>query len=158
LLTVKIIAVGRLREKYYIGAFDEYLKRLSAFCKIECLELSEKRVGGDENKIQSALLFEGETILKHIPKGAYVISMCVEGRAMSSEDFAHMLGSLALEGYSKLCFIIGGSHGLSEEVKRLSCLKLSMSGMTFPHHLARVMLAEQIYRGFMINENTKYHK
>ena len=160
MLTVKIIAVGRLREKHYISAFEEYLKRLSPLCKIESLELSEKRIGDNPSKseINSALLFEGDMISKHIPKGAYVISMCVEGKSVSSEDFADMLKSLAVKGYSKLCFIIGGSCGLSENIKKLSDYRLSMSEMTLPHHLARVMLAEQIYRGFMINENTKYHK
>ena len=138
---MSVLCQGRLKESYYIAACQEYLKRLGAFCKIEVTELAED---GD--------------VVSRIPGGAYVIAMCIEGEKMSSPALAARLEKLANSGVSRLCFLIGGSDGLPERAKAAADLRLSMSDMTFPHHLARVMVLEQIYRAFSINAGTKYHK
>ena len=147
MISVKIIAVGRLKEKFYIEAFNEYKKRLGAYCKFSCSEVSE-----------SCLDKEADAVLKLIDKGAYVVSLCIEGKKLSSVEFASYFDKIAQSGEPKVVFIIGGSEGLSDRVKNVSDLRLSMSDMTFPHHLARVMIAEQIYRAFKINEGSAYHK
>lgn len=160
MLSVTLICVGKMREKYYTDAFAEYAKRLGAYCRFELLELPEARLPEhpSQREIDAALEKEGREILRQIPKGAAVIAMCVEGRRMSSPALARQLASYANAGVSKLCFVVGGSFGLHPTVKAAANLRLSMSDMTFPHHLARVMLAEQIYRAFTINEGTRYHK
>ena len=160
MLTVKLICAGRMREKFYIEAFREYEKRLAAFCKFETAEIPEVKTGDDpgEKEIQAALAREAADILEKIPAGAYVIALCVEGKKLSSEGLASVLAERALSGTSKVCFVIGSSNGLHPDVKRRADFRLSMSDMTFPHHLARVMLAEQIYRAFTINAGRKYHK
>ena len=160
MINVKFICVGRMREKYYIEAFKEYQKRLGAYCKFEISELEEQRLSDkpSEKEIQAALTKEGGEILKQIPKDTYTVCMCVEGKLKSSEDMAKIILERENSGKPKLCFIIGGSFGICEQVKNAADLKLSMSKMTFPHHLARVILAEQVYRGFKINEGSKYHK
>ena len=149
------IFVGRMRERHYTAAFEEYFKRLGAFGKPELREIAEERLPEQpsEREIAQALKREAAEILKAVPKGAYTVALCVEGKAMSSEELA-----LALEGQARLCFIIGGSFGLDESVKAAADLRLSMSRMTFPHHLARVMLAEQVYRAFTIQNGGRYHK
>ena len=141
MLRVTVLCQGRLKEPYYIDACREYLKRLTAYCKAEVIELPE----------------DGDMAPK-IPKGAYVIAMCIEGKKLDSPGLAAQLQKLATGGDSRICFLIGGSDGLSEAVKNLSDFRLSMSDMTFPHHLARVMLLEQIYRAFTISAGAKYHK
>ncbi len=141
MLRVTIICQGRLKEKYYIAACEEYIKRLGAYCQPEIVELAED---GD--------------VAARIPKGAYVVAMCIEGEKTDSPGLAKILSRCALEGKSRVCFLIGGSEGLSASVKSSANFKLSMSDMTFPHHLARVMLLEQIYRAFTINAGAKYHK
>ena len=160
MLSVKLICVGKLRERFYIDAFEEYRKRLGAYCKLECLEIAEQRLGDGPSpgEIAAALEKEGAEILRAIPPDAYVAALCVEGRQSSSEEFSILFKERADSGKPKLCFLIGGSFGLAESVKAAADLKLSMSNMTFPHHLARVMLAEQIYRAFKINEGSRYHK
>jgi len=160
LLAVKLICVGKMKEKFFVDAFSEYAKRLGAYCKFECLELNEQRLSDNPSQadIAAALEKEAADIMKNIPSDAYLTAMCVEGRQMSSEGVAQLIDSRKNSGKPKLCFVIGGSFGLSDSVKNRAELKLSMSEMTFPHHLARVMLAEQIYRGFKINEGSKYHK
>ena len=152
--------MGKLRERFYIEAFEEYRKRLGAYCRLECLELAEQRLpeAPSAAEIAAALEKEGAEILKSIPSDAYVAALCVEGGEKSSEEFSALFRERELSGKPKLCFIIGGSCGLSETVKSRSALRLSMSKMTFPHHLARVMLAEQIYRAFKIGEGSRYHK
>ena len=149
------IFVGRMRERHYTAAFEEYFKRLGAFGKPELREIAEERLPEQpsEREIAQALKREAAEILKAVPKGAYTVALCVEGKAMSSEELAQ-----ALEGQARLCFIIGGSFGLDESVKAAADLRLSMSRMTFPHHLARVMLAEQVYRAFTIQNGGRYHK
>lgn len=160
MLGVTLICVGKMREPHYISAFNEYSKRLSAFCRFELVELTEQRLpdSPSEKQIESALLSEAADITEKIPKGAYIIAMCVEGRGMSSEALAKLFESRATSGVSRLCFVVGGSFGLHPSVKAMANLRLSMSDMTFPHHLARVMLAEQVYRAFSINLGSRYHK
>ena len=159
MLDITLICVGKLKEKFYADACAEYIKRLGAYCKISVLELTEARrsEAPSQKEIDAALLREADAIQKAIPKGAAVIAMCIEGRTMSSEGLARSLETFT-QNTSKLCFLIGGSDGLHESVKALAALRLSMSPMTFPHHLARVMLLEQIYRAFSISSGGKYHK
>ena len=157
---IRLVCVGKFREKHYIAAFEEYKKRLSAFCRFELVELPEERLPEDpsEREIAAALEREAEAVLRAVPKGAALIALCVEGKHLSSPELAAYVQEAFLAGRSRLCFVIGGSYGLAPEVKRSAALKLSMSRMTFPHHLARVMLAEQLYRAFTILEGRKYHK
>ena len=160
MLNVKLICVGKLRESYYIEAFREYAMRLGGYCRFECREIAEQRLpdAPSEKEIAAALEKEAAEILKAVPEDAYLVALCVEGRQMPSEGLAAMLRLRENSGRPKLCFVIGGSFGLSPAVKRRADERLSFSPMTFPHHLMRVMLAEQIYRGFKINEGSKYHK
>jgi 23S rRNA (pseudouridine1915-N3)-methyltransferase len=160
MLTVRLICVGKMKERFFIGAFEEYRKRLGAYCRFELAELPEQRLPDSPSakEISAALDKEGAEILRQIPSGSAVIAMCIEGTLKSSEQLARQVESWTLGGVSRLCFIIGGSFGLSPAVKSAAQLKLSMSPMTFPHHLARVMLCEQIYRAFTILSGSKYHK
>ena len=160
MLAVKLICVGKMRERCYIDAFSEYAKRLQAYCRLDCAEIAERRLGENPSpgEIAAALENEAAEILKSIPADAYTVALCVEGKQMKSEGMARLIAERADSGKPKLCFVIGGSFGMDERVKRRADMRLSMSEMTFPHHLARVMLAEQIYRGFKINEGSKYHK
>lgn len=141
MLRVTVLCQGRLKEPWYIDACREYLKRLGAWCRPEVVELAENA-----------------DPLPRVPKGAYVIALCIEGEALSSPALAQRLERLAAGGVSHLCFLIGGSDGLPETAKARADWKLSMSEMTFPHHLARVMLLEQLYRALSISAGTKYHK
>ena len=160
MLNIKFICVGKLREMFYIDAFNEYARRLSAYCKFECAELNETKLGDkpSDKEIENALVRESADIEKAIPKDAYVIAMCVGAKQLKSEELAQKINSLALSGRGKICFIIGGSFGMAESVKQRADMRLGMSEMTFPHHLARVMLTEQIYRSFKIIEGSRYHK
>lgn len=160
MLNIKFICVGKLRERFYIDAFNEYARRLSAYCKFECAELNETKLGDkpSDKEIENALVRESADIEKAIPKDAYVIAMCVGAKQLKSEELAKKINSLALSGRGKICFIIGGSFGMAESVKQRADMRLGMSEMTFPHHLARVMLTEQIYRSFKIIEGSRYHK
>lgn len=160
MLAVKFICVGRMREKFYIDAFSEYTKRLQSLCKFEIVEPNEQRLSENpsDREIKAALDKEAQDIMKAIPSDAYVVAMCVEGRQMPSEGMAELIAARENSGKPKLCFVIGGSFGLADSVKQRADIKLSMSKMTFPHHLARVMLIEQLYRGFKINEGSRYHK
>ena len=160
MLQVKLICVGKLREKFYIEAFEEYRKRLSGYCRLDCADIPEQRLpeNPSDAQVKAALEREGAEILRNIPADAFCVALCVEGKERSSEDFAALFRERELSGKPKLCFLVGGSYGMSETVKSRADLKLSMSKMTFPHHLARVMLAEQIYRAFKIGEGSRYHK
>jgi len=160
MLNVKLICVGKMREKFYIDALEEYRKRLQAYCRPELLEIPEQRLGERpaEKEISAALAREGQEILKAVPADAYLVALCVEGRQMPSEGMAALIRERENSGRPRLCFVIGGSFGLAEAVKQRADRRLSMSEMTFPHHLARVMLIEQVYRGFKINEGSQYHK
>ena len=160
MLNVKLICVGKMREKFYIDAFEEYRKRLQTYCRLELVEITEQRLSDRpaEKEITAALEREGQEILKAVPADAYLVALCVEGKQMPSEGMAELIAARENSGKPKLCFVIGGSFGLSPTVKARADKKLSMSRMTFPHHLARVMLIEQVYRGFKINEGSQYHK
>ena len=158
MLNIKIIAVGKLKEKYLRDACDEYLKRMKRFGNVNVIELDEYKLSENpsEKEIEKALDAESEQILKN--SSGFIITMCIEGRQLSSIKLAEKMQQIPVNGQSTVSFIIGSSHGLSENVKSKSNLKLSMSEMTFPHQLARVMLFEQIYRAFQINNGGKYHK
>lgn len=160
MLAVKFICVGRMREKFYIEAFSEYTKRLQSLCKFEIVEPNEQRLSENpsDKEVKAALDREAQDIMKAIPNDAYVVAMCVEGKQMPSEGMGELIAARENSGKPKLCFVIGGSFGLADSVKQRADMKLSMSKMTFPHHLARVMLIEQLYRGFKINEGSRYHK
>lgn len=160
MLNLTLICMGRMREKYYIAAFEEYAKRLSPYCKLSLIELPEVKTAQNPSKaeIKAALFKESQEIARHIPSGSYLVAMCIEANQITSEELAHIFSQKAGEGMGKLCFIVGSSFGLDEGLKQRCDLRLSMSKMTFPHHLARVMLIEQLYRAVMINEKSKYHK
>lgn len=160
MLGVTFVCVGRMREEHYISAFAEYEKRLGSLCRFELKEIAEIRLPErpSDAEIAAALRREGEAIERAVPKGALTVAMCIEGRQMPSEGLAKLLNTAAEGGRSRVCFIVGGSYGLSGDVKGRADLKLSMSEMTFPHHLARVMLAEQVYRALTINSGSRYHK
>ena len=157
---VSILCVGKLKEKFYADAVSEYVKRLSRFCKLEITELPESRLPDDPSQaeIDQALAAEASLVEAKLPKGAAIIAMCIEGKELSSTQLAEKMNSFAVSGDSSLVFLIGGSVGLSPALKQKADLRLSMSPMTFPHHLARVMLLEQIYRACQIAAGTKYHK
>ncbi|MBQ7054179.1 MAG: 23S rRNA (pseudouridine(1915)-N(3))-methyltransferase RlmH [Oscillospiraceae bacterium] len=157
MLSVDIICVGKLKEKFFADACDEYKKRMGAYCKLNIVELAETPAA-NESEVRRALSAEAERISAKIPKDAYLICMCIEGKLLSSEALSEKMTSLKCSGKSRLCFIIGGSNGIDESIKARAELRLSMSPMTFPHHLARVMLLEQIYRAFKIEEGSGYHK
>lgn len=161
MLKINIICIGKIKEKYFTDALGEYAKRLTAFCKFSVVELNEERIRSNtpnEAQIAEVIEAEGRRILQKIGASDYVAAMCIEGKLLSSEELSETLDKAALSGKSTVDFIIGGSYGLSDEVKRRADLRLSMSKMTFPHQLARVILSEQIYRAFEISTNGKYHK
>ena len=159
-MNITIIALGKLKEKYLKDAVFEYSKRIGAYGKLNIFELNPFKLPESPSKseIQNALLKEAEEIKKKIPPGSYTFALCIEGKEESSESFAECIKKTALQGKSNLTFIIGSSFGLADEIKALADSKLSFSPMTFPHQLMSVMLLEQIYRAFQINNNGKYHK
>lgn len=160
MLGVTVIALGKLKEKYLKDAVEEYKKRLSAAVKLNIIELSPAPLPQSPSKkeIENALAAEASSIKAKVPSGAYKITLCIEGKMLSSEGMAEIFESMPLSGKSEIVFIIGSSFGLDESIKKESDLRLSMSAMTFPHQLARVMLLEQIYRATQINSGGKYHK
>lgn len=159
MMRVDLICVGRLREEFWKNACAEYEKRLRAFCRFSITEIAETRLPErpSEHQIASALEAEGEKMLA-ASSGCEKIALCIEGKELSSVQLAARLEQNAVQGTGKLAFFIGSSCGLGENVKSAADFRLSMSPMTFPHQLARVMLCEQIYRAFEINANGKYHK
>lgn len=160
MISVNIICVGKLKEKYLRDASAEYIKRLGAFCKISVTEIDPSPLPDkpSEAQIAAGLTAEGKKILSKIQPLSYTYAMCIEGKERSSEALSGEISSLGIKGTSVINFIIGGSFGLSDEVKKRADNRLSMSPMTFPHQLARVMLLEQIYRAFQISSGGKYHK
>ena len=157
---VTVLCVGKLKEKFYINAAAEYVKRLQRHCKLELIELPEQRLPDDPSpaEIQKALRAEGDAIREKLPKGGAVIALCIEGKPCSSQELSRRMADLAVQGKTQLTFLIGGSVGLDEDLKRRADWRLSMSPMTFPHHMARIMLLEQIYRAYQINSGSRYHK
>ncbi len=155
-----IVYVGNIKDKYLADAAAEYEKRLRPLCNFAVIELPEERLPDDPSpaEIRRALSLEADAIRAKIPKGSAVIALCIEGQTCSSEALACDLSALALTGQSAVAFLIGGSYGLDESLKRQADRRISMSPMTFPHHLARIMLLEQLYRAYQIQRGSKYHK
>ena len=157
---VSVICVGKLKEKFYTEAAAEYAKRLQRHCKLDIIELPESRLSDSPSpaELQKALACEAAAIREKLPKGGAVIALCIEGKTCSSEELSRRMADFAVAGKTQLTFLIGGSVGLDEELKRQADWRLSMSPMTFPHHMARIMLLEQIYRAYQLEQGTKYHK
>ena len=160
MLEITLIAMGKLKEKFYLDAAAEYEKRLKGYCRFTLLELPETRLPENPSpaEITAGLEKEAELIFTKIPKGSWLCTLTPEGKLLSSEALAEKMHSVKVSGKSSLCFLIGSSFGMSPRVKEKADFKLSMSPMTFPHHLARVMVLEQIYRAEAIQAGTKYHK
>ena len=160
MLRIHIVHVGTIKEKYLSDAVAEYEKRLSAYCSVDNISVKEERLSDKPSsaEITGAVKKEGERILAALPARSYNIAMCVEGKQLSSEKFSERIRAIANEGFSDICLIIGGSDGLSDEVKSTCRMRLSISEMTFPHQLMRVILLEQLYRAFNIAAGGKYHK
>lgn len=159
-MNVQLIALGSLKEKYMKDFSAEYEKRLSAFCKLTVTEIEPVRLSDNpsEKEIQNALKKEADLIRSKMLRNSFVFTMCIEGKELSSEELSKKFENIGVSGQNNIVFIIGSSFGLSEDIKRESDIKLSMSPMTFPHKLARIMLLEQIYRAFSISHGGKYHK
>lgn len=159
MIKITLITLGKLKEKYLRDATDEYAKRLSRYCKLDIIELAPINLSEkpSQSEIDVALSKEAELIEKRIPENCILTALCVEGKSLSSENFANFVEQNTNNG-KNMCFIIGSSYGLSDSIKQKSDLRLSMSAMTFPHQLFRVMCLEQIYRAFKINEGSTYHK
>ena len=157
---ITLITMGKLKEKFYISAAEEYKKRLGGYCKFSLIELPEVRLPEDPSpaEIAAGLEKEAESIFAKIPKGAWFCVFTPEGKTLSSESFAEKLKEVKLGGKSSACFLVGSSFGMSPRVKQRSDFKLSMGPMTFPHHLARIMVLEQLYRAEAIQAGSKYHK
>ncbi len=159
--TISIIALGKLNADYFKKAAAEYEKRLSAYCRLKIIELPEETIAEKNASpavIEKALEKEGKAILAAVPKASTIVAMCIEGTQKTSEELAQYLEQRAASGSGDIAFVIGSSHGLANQVKQQASVRLSMSKMTFPHQLARVMLLEQIYRAFSICHGGKYHK
>ena len=159
MMNVTVIAVGKLKESYLRDGCAEYVKRLTPYAKVNVIEVNEERCSDNPtpSEINNVIAKEGERILSKIPKGAQVIPLCIEGKEYSSPDFAGLIESVAMNS-SHICFVIGGSYGLSGDIKKAGVNRLSFGKMTLPHQLARMVLLEQIYRAFSIINNSKYHK
>ena len=157
---VTLITMGKLKEKFYISAADEYTKRLGAYCRFRLLELPEQRLPDNPSpaEISAGLDKEAELILSKLPKGCWLCVFTPEGKELSSEGFAQKLSEVKISGKSSACFLIGSSFGISPQIKAKADFRLSMGKMTFPHHLARIMVLEQIYRAEAIQAGSKYHK
>ena len=157
---VTVLCVGKLKEKFYAEAAAEYVKRLSRYCRLELLELPEERLpeAPSPAQIEAALAKEAAAVRGKLPAGCVLIALCIEGELRSSEVLARLMADWGSQGAGHLVFLIGSSFGLHPSLKAEARLKLSRSPMTFPHHLARVMLLEQIYRAYQISAGTKYHK
>ena len=157
---ITLITMGKLKEPFYISAAAEYTKRLGGYCRFTLLELPECRLPEDPSaaEIAAGLEKEADTILAKIPKGAWFCVFTPEGKTLSSEAFAGKLREVKLSGRSSACFLIGSSFGMAPRVKEKADFRLSMGPMTFPHHLARIMVLEQLYRAEAIQAGSKYHK
>ena len=160
MFTVTLITMGKLKEKFYLSAAEEYTKRLKGYCAFQLIELPEYRLPEDPSpaEIAAGLEKEAEAIFAKIPKGAWFCIFTPEGKTLSSEAFAAKLKEVKLAGKSSACFLIGSSFGIAPQVKEKADFKLSMGPMTFPHHLARIMVLEQLYRAEAIQAGSKYHK
>ena len=157
---ITLITMGKLKEKFYLSAAEEYAKRLKGYCKFQLLELPEHRLpdSPSQSEILAGLEKEADLIISKIPKGAWFCVFTPEGKNLSSEEFAAKLKEVKLSGKSSACFLIGSSFGMADRIKQMADFKLSMGKMTFPHHLARIMVLEQLYRAEAIQSGSKYHK
>lgn len=157
---ITLIAMGKLKEKFYLSASAEYEKRMKGFCNFHLIELPEEKLPDDPSpaEISAALEKEADLILAKIPKGAWFCTLTPEGSLLSSEALADKIKNIKLSGKSCACFLIGSSFGMSPKLKKIADYRLSMSPMTFPHHLARIMVLEQLYRAEAIQAGSKYHK
>ena len=155
---VTVLCVGKLKEKFYTDAAAEYVKRLQRYCKLDVVELPEYRLPEEPSpaEIQKALQTEGAAIRERLPKGGAVVALCIEGKPCSSEELSRRIIDFGVQGKTQITFLIGGSVGLDESIKKQADWRLSMSPMTFPHHMARIMLLEQISRAYQIAAGTKY--
>lgn len=160
MLNITLICIGKLKEAYLRDAVSEYAKRLTSYCKLNIVELDETRMPDDPSisQITAALADEGKRILSKIPSNAHVIAMCIEGSMLSSEDLGQYLNKTAVNGSSHIVLVIGGSWGLFPDVKKRADFHLSLSRMTFTHQMSRMLILEQLYRAFQINNQGKYHK
>lgn len=160
MFAITLIAMGKLKEKFYLSAAAEYEKRLRGYCQFQILELPEIRLPENPSpaEISAGLEKEADLILSKIPKGAWFCTLTPEGKTMSSETLAQTIANVKNSGKSHACFLIGSSFGIADRIKAKADLKLSMSPMTFPHHLARIMVLEQLYRAESIQVGSKYHK
>lgn len=159
-MNLTVICVGKLKERFYIDAAAEYLKRLSRYCRLDLIELKEERLPDAPSpaQIEAALAKEAAAVRAKIPDNSTLAALCIEGSLRSSAELAQMIENWSTSGSKRLVFLIGSSYGLHPSLKAQAQIRLSMSPMTFPHHLARIMLLEQIYRSFQILEGTRYHK
>ena len=156
-MNIKIIAVGKLKERYTKEAIEEFKKRLGSYCSLSQIEIPAQEIK-DESLAEKYMELEGEKILAAIKQDSYVITLEITANQLSSEDFAKKIKNLSNDGYNEIVFVIGGANGLSKKVSERSNFKLSFSKMTFTHQMARVILYEQIYRAFKINNNESYHR
>jgi 23S rRNA (pseudouridine1915-N3)-methyltransferase len=158
-MNINVIAVGKIKEKYFSAAADEYSKRLSRFAKLTVTEVADEKIPDNASEKEKELIKEkeGQRILSKLPQSSFVVTLCIEGKELSSQELADKIASVSMIS-SNITFIIGGSLGLSDTVKSKSQLRLSFGRMTLPHQLMRVVLLEQIYRAFKINNNESYHK
>ena len=159
-MKITVLCVGKVKEKFYRDAIDEFAKRLSRYCKLEIVEVADEKTEEQSSDTEIRLVKEkeGERLLKNIKDDAYVIALCIDGKQLDSEELSEKIEKLGIQGTSHIYFIIGGSLGLADEVVKRADFKLSFSKMTFPHQLMRVILLEQIYRGYRIMNNEPYHK
>lgn len=159
-MNITIISVGKIKEKYLKSAINEYSKRLSRYCKLKLIEVTDEKAPENlsQTEMDNIKDKEGAGILKNIKEGAYIIALDIKGKMISSEELAKKLDTLGIQGKSNVVFIIGGSLGLSKNILNRADFKLSFSPMTFPHQLMKVILLEQVYRGFRINRGEPYHK
>ncbi len=157
---ITLITVGKLKEKFYLSAAEEYKKRLGGYCKFTIIELPETRLSDNPSpaEISAGLQKEAELIAAKVPKGAWFCVFTPEGKILSSEEFADKLSKVKLSGKSSACFLVGSSFGIADSIKQNADFRLSMGPMTFPHHLARIMILEQLYRAEAIQAGSKYHK
>ncbi|WP_027625417.1 23S rRNA (pseudouridine(1915)-N(3))-methyltransferase RlmH [Clostridium lundense] len=159
-MNITLITVGKIKEKFLRAAIEEYSKRLTRYCKLDIIEVSDEKTPENASEKEELLIKEkeGEKILKNIKDNFFVIALAIDGKMFSSEELANFIQAQGINGNSNLAFVIGGSLGLSSDVLNRANYKLSFSKMTFPHQLMRVILLEQIYRGFRINSGEPYHK
>lgn len=159
-MKITVLTVGKIKEKFYTAAIDEYSKRLSRYCKLNIIQVADEKTieNSTEKEMDIIKAKEGEKILKNIPDDAFVITLEINGKMLDSEEFADKINKLGIMGESHIVFVIGGSLGLHKDVSKRANFKLSFSKMTFPHQLMRVILLEQIYRSYRIINNEPYHK